>query len=96
MGVVICYWHRPSLKDCFGRGKVVPGSYAAELVERVYEWYVDGALDLKAEYTKYYKPEYRSVEAFLYYRQGCTHGDLKAMKRDLSTDRRIGLVLGSM
>jgi len=37
-------------------------SYAEEIIQRTYEWYIDSAIDLKTEFAKYYQPEYRNIK----------------------------------
>jgi len=96
MGVVICYNRRPTLENCMKRAKAASDSYAAELVEVIYEWYLGNALDLRAEYAKYYRAEYESLETFLFFKQGCSLRDIRAMRRDLDSNRRVALVLDSV
>ena len=69
-----------------------PGSYAAEIVQRIYESYVEGSIDVKVEFARYYRPEYRSVYGFLYDHYGCDEGDIQALSRESASDHVIRLV----
>ena len=58
MGVVVCYTRRPLFAQCIKTAGVNHDSYAEEILQRTYEWYIDSATDLKTEFAKYYQPEY--------------------------------------
>lgn len=45
-----------------------PGSYADELVTRIYDWFFQNMRDLYAEYTQYYAIEYPDFAEFLYWK----------------------------
>jgi hypothetical protein len=92
IGVVISSLKRPTLKACLSKAKVRAGSYAAEIVERLYGLYVEDAVDLKAEFKKYYQPEYTTIEWFLYRKWGCGVEFVEALRPDLNSDRFVGLV----
>lgn len=44
------------------------GTYAEELVHRIYDALIFYARDLRAEYKKYYEAEYKSFDDFLYWK----------------------------
>jgi hypothetical protein len=96
IGVVVSYTRRPSLRDCLQAAGAIPDTYAADVVGRAYEWYVLDTIDLKREYERYYKPEYRTVHAFLYRKYGCSKADIGALKDDLDSKRYVGLAVGSV
>jgi hypothetical protein len=95
IGIIVSYSRRPSLRACFKEAGVEPGTYAAQVVQRAYEWFVEDTIDLKREYKKYYEPEYPTVAAFLYYKYGCSLKDIRALKADLKSGRFVGLVVRS-
>jgi hypothetical protein len=94
-GIIVSYGRRPSLTDCMRHSGATAGTYAAEIVRRAYEWYVEDAVDLKREYERYYRPEYRNVAAFLYVKYGFSRADIEALMSDLDSDRHVALAIHS-
>lgn len=92
IGVVISSLKRPTLGACLSKAKVHAGSYAAEIVERLYGIYVEDSIDLKAEFKKYYQPEYQTIEQYLYQKYGCGAEYVEALRPDLNSDRFVGLL----
>ena len=92
IGVIISWSKRPTLEACLARAKVRPRSCAAEIVQRLYDSCVNDALDLKAQFGRYYRPEYTTIERFLYHKCGCGGEYVTALKTDLNSDRFVGLV----
>src|ERR1700690_1632575 len=58
--------------------KVVPGSYADELVERIYDCLFRYPRDVYDEYMKYYAIEYADFAMFLFWKYGI--GKVTAVK----------------
>jgi len=75
------------------RSRTHVGSYAAEIVERLYESYVEDVVDLRAEYGEFYADEYSEMPAFLYHKYGCTEDDLRALNNALQAGCHLDLVL---
>jgi len=95
-GVVVSYGRRPSLRACLRKAGAYPDTYAADVVQGAYEWYVVEVVDLKREYRLYYKPEYPTIYAFLYRKFGFNKADIRALKTDLDSDRYVGLATASV
>jgi hypothetical protein len=91
-GIVMLCRREPTLEGCMARAKVRPGSYAAEIVHRIYESYVEDSIDLKEEFDKYYSPEYGNVYRFLYEHYGCDAGGIRALSQESASDYIIRLV----
>ena len=51
-----------------GAAQVRDGSYAHDLMERVYDCIVTHAVDIREEYVRYYAEEYLDIETFLYWK----------------------------
>ena len=98
VGVVLTSENKPVLKDLFKAATVKQGSYASELVERIYAFFIDTAIDLMAEYQKYYKSEYTDILNFLYHKYAINENDLSKISESaksygcllLIKDRRWG------
>lgn len=54
--------------DFVAAAQVRDGSYAHELMERVYDCIVTHAVDIREEYARYYAEEYSDIEVFLYWK----------------------------
>jgi len=93
MGVIISYKNRPKLQDCLRRTRAVANSYAGEFVKRIYKYFIEDTLDLRKEYTEYYKPEYRDIYSFLYYKYACSDEDIRSLKPDFDANRFVFLVV---
>lgn len=57
-----------SKSDFLEVARVMAGSYAEELMERIYDCLVTHAADIREEYRKYYSVEYADLETFLYWK----------------------------
>jgi hypothetical protein len=75
-GIVIASESRPDLKDILKAAAVTKGSYAEELIERIYAFFIETAIDLKGEYQKYYELEYKNILNFLYHKYAMDEEDL--------------------
>lgn len=53
-----------------GKAKVIPGTYAETYARRIYTSVFEQSTDLAAEFRRYYKNEYKSFNAFLFWRYG--------------------------
>ena len=79
VGIILASENRPVLKDVLKATAVKQGSYAAELVERIYAFFIDTAIDLTAEYQKFYKPEFKDMSNFLYHKYAMDEEDLSRL-----------------
>ena len=79
VGIVLASEKRPVLKNLLKAAAVKQGSYAAELVERIYAFFIETAIDLTAEYQKYYKSEYTDILSFLYHKYAMNENDLSKL-----------------
>ena len=79
VGIVLVSENRPILKNLLKAAAVKRGSYAEELVERIYAFFIDTAIDLTAEYQKYYKSEYTDILSFLYHKYAMNENDLSKL-----------------
>lgn len=79
VGIVITARSRPTREDLCRTAKAEPGTYAAELVDRFYEFFVVRAVDVCAEYEQYYRVEYDSVAQFLYLKHGMNAESVEAI-----------------
>lgn len=96
VGIITSYSRRPTLQECIRGAGARPGSYAAEIIRRAYVWYVEDTLDLKREYARYYRLEYRTIEEFLYHKCGFGIADIGLLKVALNSGRYAGLATGSV
>ncbi len=67
-GIIVISKNRPKLKNILKNANVIPGTYMSELVERIYAYFIDTSIDLRAEYLKFYKEEYTNILSFLYHK----------------------------
>ncbi len=79
VGIVLASENRPVLNDLLKAAAVKQGSYSAELVERIYAFFIDAAIDLTVEYQKYYKSEYRDIPSYLYHKYAMNENDLSRL-----------------
>lgn len=66
--ILVVFDKRYALSDFRKASKVVPGSYADELVERIYDCLFKYPRDVYGEYIKYYAIEYADFADFLYWK----------------------------
>lgn len=64
-GFVICLRSIDPLEKVLHRARVVPKTYGADLVERLYDQVFNRSLDLKADFARYYSREYDSFFEYL-------------------------------
>lgn len=55
-----------TLSTLLDSGKVASGSYAAELISRIFDGLVTYSIDVQEEFEKYYRDEYKSLEDYLF------------------------------
>jgi hypothetical protein len=60
--------------DFLKAARVRGGSYAEEIMERIYDCLVTYAVDIQEEYQKYYSVEYADLETFLYWKYNVDRG----------------------
>jgi hypothetical protein len=69
--------------DFVRAAEVRVGSYAHELMERVYDCIVTYALDIREEYSRYYADEYSDIETFLYWKHSVERSVTAQVKEGL-------------
>jgi len=79
VGLVLASESRPYLNNILKAAAVKQKSYAAEFVERIYEFFIETAIDLKGEYQKYYELEYKDIQSFLYHKYAMDEEDLSRL-----------------
>ena len=89
VGIVLTSEKYPDLKDVLKAATVKQGSYAAKLVERIYVFFIDTAIDLTAEYNKYYESEYTDMPSFLYHKYAMNEDDLSKLSASFKTHNRL-------
>lgn len=57
--------HIPRKSKIMKKLGVKKNTFAGNTISRVYDYYFDGALNFKREYSKYYRKEFSSVEEFI-------------------------------
>lgn len=55
----------PSKKDVIKQLGVIKNTFAGNMIERMYDYYFDNAIEFKKEYRKYYSCEYSSLAVFI-------------------------------
>ena len=68
------------------------GSYAAELVERLYNFLIGRSVDLLNEYDQYYRPEYATANEFLSRKYCISPKCLKVLQPIINKNGFIGFV----
>lgn len=79
-----------SLSEFRIASQVVPGSYADELVERIYNWLFKHTGNLAIEYKKYYSVEYSSLLDFLYWKHKIYDKILEDIKDRVKNEVYVG------
>jgi len=92
IGIIIVCAQRPSREQILKHGGARDGSYAADLIKRLYHFIVGRAIDLKKEYQDYYESEYRDIKAFLYHRYCLSAKWLERLAIEIEGDGFVGLV----
>lgn len=90
-GLLIIYENKPTLEECIERAGVLPDSYGADFVSRLYNYIFSNIKDLKEEYDKYYSEEYHSIKSFLYHKIVMCPGDIKCIEFAFSNKLFLGL-----
>ena len=67
-----------------------PGSYAQELMERIYDCLMPHVLDVQKEYRKYYAIEYPDLETFLYWKYNLTRSTIDKIMSNLNQEDVLG------
>jgi hypothetical protein len=75
--------------------KVTRGTYADELIDRLYYFLIGRSIDLREEYRKFYLPEYPTMSSFLYQKLGITRRLVKALEPLIARGDYVGLVRSS-
>lgn len=68
--LLVLFDRRYSLAEFRTASQVMPGSYAAELVERIHNCLFKYPRDVQAEFEKYYAIEYSDFAEFLFWKYG--------------------------
>jgi len=72
--------------------RVVAESYAAELIDRFWAYFVGRSVDLREEYEKYYAPEYATIPQFLYQKYAIAPRYIKTLEPLIARGDFVGLV----
>ena len=91
-GMVTAAPTRPSKQALRRMAGVAQATYAAELVDRFHDFFVERAVDLREEYEKYYTSEYPTISDFLYYRYALTPRHVKIIESLIAQGNFVGLV----
>ncbi len=51
-------------------GQIMPGTYSEVFLKRLYSSVFENSVDLRQEYLKYYKDEYKDINQFMFWRYG--------------------------
>jgi hypothetical protein len=70
--------------------QVLPGSYAQDLMERIYDSLIVYAVDLWEEYTRYYSAEYSGIEDFLYWKYDLAEDTIVRAMKNMSNHSFLG------
>ncbi len=76
--------------DFIKLGKVLPGSYAEELLGRIYDCLITYSVNIVDEYQKYYIEEYSSLESFLYWKYGINESIVASITNGLGSGEFLG------
>jgi len=76
--------------DFIRAARVVAGSYAEELMERIYDCLVTYAVDIREEYQKYYSDEYPDLETFLYWKYDVDRATIAEIMENLKAGDFLG------
>ncbi len=88
--LLVVFSKRYSLAEFRAASHVVPGTYADELVERMYNCLFKCPRDIQAEYERYYKVEYSDFGDFLYWKYGVQRN----LARELKERVKEGIFIG--
>jgi hypothetical protein len=87
---VIRLKQRIEKSDFIKAGQVMCGSYAEELLGRIYDCLITHSINIIDEYQKYYIEEYPDLESFLYWKYNID----KSTAASIISDLRPGDFLG--
>ncbi|MCB0172629.1 MAG: hypothetical protein KDJ97_18970 [Anaerolineae bacterium] len=94
--LLVLFNRRYSLAEFRAASQVLPGSYADELVERIYNYLFKYPRDVQAEYEKYYAIEYSNFAKFLFWKYGIDKNTALQIKNRANDDVFIGYCSHSM
>lgn len=63
--IYFCQKNIPSKKQVLKRIGVKKNTFAGNIVSRIYDYYFQGAVNFRKEYTKYYRDEFSSLDKFI-------------------------------
>lgn len=76
--------------DFVKAGQVIPGSYAEELLGRIYDCLITHSINIVDEYQKYYIEEYPDLESFLYWKYSIDESTVASIISDLKPGDFLG------
>lgn len=76
--------------DFLRAGQVIPGSYAEELLGRIYDCLITHLINIVDEYQKYYFEEYSDLASFLYWKYNIDESILASVISDLKPENFLG------
>ena len=71
-------------------GQVIPGSYAEELLGRIYDCLVTYSVDIIDEYQRYYIEEYSDLKSFLYWKYNIDESTINSIISELEPGDFLG------
>ncbi len=87
---VIRLKQRIEKSDFIKAGQVIPGSYAEELLGRIYDCLITHSINIIDEYQKYYIEEYPDLESFLYWKYNIDKSTVASIISDLRPSDFLG------
>ena len=69
-----------SFQEFCHKAKVLPGTYSASFVQRIFSLVFDFSENLVDEYRRYYSNEYENIDKFLFWRYGISEDIINQLR----------------
>lgn len=76
--------------DFLRAGQVIPGSYAEELLGRIYDCLITHLTNIVDEFQKYYFEEYSDLASFLFWKYSIDESTVASVMSDLKPGNFVG------
>ncbi len=86
--ILLKHWIEKS--DFLKAGQVIPGSYAEELLGRIYDCLITHLTNIVDEYQKYYFEEYPDLASFLFWKYNIDEETVASIINDLKPGNYVG------